>query len=75
MAENFFSPRTVTIAAGGTVTWSWTGTEIHNVTGSFGASETKKGITFSATFPAAGTYEYACTIHEASGMRGTVIVE
>ncbi|HEX6909792.1 MAG TPA: plastocyanin/azurin family copper-binding protein [Longimicrobium sp.] len=74
-----FSPASVTIAAGGTVTWTFTGGSRHNVTFSGTAPaggsipDTDAGGSASRTFTAAGTYNYSCTRH--SGMNGTVVVQ
>jgi len=35
----------------------------------------KPGATFSHTFKVAGTYRYACAVHETSGMIGTIVVK
>ena len=74
---NTFSPATVTIAKGGSVTWN-IGTRRHNVT--FFANpaaplniESATSVTQSRTFTAAGTYPYNCSLH--AGMTGTVIVQ
>ena len=74
---NTFSPSQVTIAKGGTVTWT-IGTRRHNVT--FFANpaaptniESTTSTTASRTFTAAGTYPYNCSLH--AGMTGTVIVQ
>jgi plastocyanin len=75
-----FSPATVTIAAGGTVTWQFTGSTRHNVTFTGSAPppggnvpDTDAGGSAQRQFPAAGTYTYSCTRH--SGMNGTVVVQ
>jgi plastocyanin len=73
-----FTPATITIAQGATVTWLIVG-NTHNVT--FGANKptggdapnTPSGGTIARTFPTAGTYSYQCTLH--TGMAGTVIVQ
>ena len=81
-----FAPPSVTITAGGTVTWTWSGAAPHNVTsdtGAFTASATQSSGTFSQTFNTPGTYYYHCTIHGAagngsslgSGMAGVVVVQ
>jgi plastocyanin len=74
-----FSPANVTIGAGGTITWQFTGSTRHNVTFS-GAQptggnipDTDAGGTAQRQFPTAGTYSYSCTRH--SGMNGTVVVQ
>ena len=72
-----FSPSSVTVAPGSTVTWQITG-GTHNVT--FGSNkptggdipDTDAGRQVSRAFPAAGTYDYQCTRH--SGMNGRVVV-
>ena len=74
-----FSPRSVTIAAGGTVTWTWDDSAdslLHNVTGDGFTSgdPTPKGR-YSFTFATPGTYTYFCVVHQSSGMRGTVTVQ
>ncbi|MEO7713190.1 MAG: plastocyanin/azurin family copper-binding protein [Gemmatimonadaceae bacterium] len=76
--SNTFSPAIVTINAGETVTWFFSGT-VHNVTFN-GAAPTggnipdqQVGASVSRTFPTAGTHNYECTRH--SGMTGTVIVQ
>ena len=72
-----FSPTSVTITKGGTVTWNNTGSTVHNVT--FTSSGAPAGIgnfssgSNSRTFPTSGTYSYQCTNH--SGMQGTVTVQ
>lgn len=71
-----FSPSTVTVAVGGTVTWTNNDGMTHNVTSSSGAFKSPNfggGATFTFTFTAAGTYNYTCTLH--GGMNGTVIVQ
>lgn len=74
-----FSPANVTIAAGGVVTWQFTGSSRHNVTFSGTAPtggnipDTDVGGSAARTFTAAGTYSYTCTRH--SGMNGTVVVQ
>jgi plastocyanin len=75
-SNNTFSPTSVTIAAGGTVTWQF-GNGTHNVTWT-GAQPPGGNIpdqtagTQSRSFPIAGSYGYQCTRH--SGMNGTVTV-
>lgn len=41
----------------------------------FDSGTLNQGQSFSQQFPVAGTYRYVCTIHEASGMIGTLTVE
>jgi plastocyanin len=74
-----FSPASVTIRTGGTVTWQFTGGTRHNVTFNGTAPpggnipDTDAGGSAQRQFPTAGTYAYTCTRH--SGMNGTVVVQ
>lgn len=71
-----------TVAAGQTVTWTWTGTggTPHSVQSqgspSFPSSATLSGsgMTYTATFATPGTYRYQCAIHPTQ-MTGTVVVQ
>jgi plastocyanin len=80
-----FSPASVTIPVGGTVRWRNTGTILHTVTSGTGSTGPSPGAlfddlalsggsTFEFTFTTAGTQPYFCRIHEAMGMKGTVVV-
>ncbi|MEP6831815.1 MAG: CHRD domain-containing protein [Gemmatimonas sp.] len=73
---NQFTPPTVTIATGGTVTWGFASV-LHNVTFSSGGAPSAipntSGQQVSRTFPTAGRFDYDCTLHP--GMTGTVIVQ
>jgi plastocyanin len=74
--DNSFSPDSVRVVAGGTVTWTWGGYDSHNVTFAtpgVGNSETQIMGTHDVTFAEAGTFEYQCTRH--SGMNGKVLVQ
>jgi plastocyanin len=74
-AARVFTPGSVDIAAGGTVTWSF-GTLAHTVTFQTAGSPADVPATTNdqipRSFPAAGTYQYICTIHP--GMAGRVVV-
>lgn len=77
--EDAFVPASVTIAAGGTVTWTMVDEE-HDVTwtgaapagGNIGRID--RGESVSRTFAAAGTYTYACDRHDGDH-GGTVTVQ
>lgn len=80
--SNFaFSPATIKVKVGGTVTWTNRDSVGHTVTSSEDDTNTmkldskllQKGETFTATFTEPGTYKYHCTPHP--HMMGTVIVE
>jgi plastocyanin len=71
----FFSPTSVTVATGDTVTWHNSGKEPHTATaddGSFDTGTINSGGSGSHTFNSAGTFSYICTIHP--NMKGTVRV-
>lgn len=75
--QNFaFSPQTLNVKAGDTVTWTnedSVGHKIASDTGSeLGSDTLQNGATYSHTFSAAGTYAYHCAIHPS--MKGTIVV-
>ena len=72
-----FSPKTVTIQAGESVSWSNNGKSPHTVTadgGSFDSGNLNPGQGYAHTFSTPGTYAYHCQYHQQLGMVGTVIV-
>jgi plastocyanin len=74
---NIFSPTTVTIAKGGSVTWT-IGARNHNVTFVQAAGvpanvPTTTNSTATRQFAQPGTFAYVCTLH--AGMVGTVVVQ
>jgi len=72
--DNQFTPGSVQVAVGATVTWTWVGSNRHDVTFPSGPSSiTQTTGTFSRQFPTAGTFTYSCTQH--IGMNGTVVVK
>ena len=71
-----FSPGTITINQGDTVTWVNDGPTPHSATASDGSFDTgvfPAGQSRSHTFAQAGTFAYICTPHP--NMRGTVVVQ
>lgn len=75
--NNFFSPRTLTINEGDTVTWLQRGQNHDTVStaGLWSSGILSAGETFSFTFDTAGTYSYYCTPHRSQGMTGTITVK
>lgn len=70
-----FTPSSLTVKAGTTVTWVNNDNITHTVTaddGSFTSGDLKYGNSYSHTFSTAGTYAYHCKYH--SSMTGSVIV-
>lgn len=76
MQNSAFSPATITVNKGDTVTWVNNDPMTHRVAaddGSFDLGDQANGASVSHTFTQAGTYAYHCTIHPF--MKGTVIVQ
>jgi plastocyanin len=69
-----FSPKSLTVKAGTTVTWTNHDSLTHTVTANQGAfnSPVLPGSSFSFTFTKAGTYAYHCMIHPS--MMATIVV-
>jgi amicyanin len=77
MANYAFSPASLTVTAGDTVTWTNTDQAPHDVTTtsapvSIHSPMLSKGQSWSYTFSTPGTYAYICSIHP--DMKATVIV-
>ncbi len=72
-----FSPSTLTISAGDTVTWTNMDSASHTITSDSGtelaSSSISNGGTYSHTFNTKGTFGYHCSIH--TTMKGTIVVE
>jgi plastocyanin len=59
-----YTPETLTIQAGATVTWVWQdGAIAHDVKGDGFQSKVMSEGTFSHRFDQPGTYDYLCTLH------------
>lgn len=71
----WFAPTPDTVAAGSTVTFSWSGAQ-HNIhwdtQGAPDSVATTSNSSATLTFPTKGTYNYHCTIHN---MTGVVVVQ
>ena len=73
--DNFFSPTTMTVAVGTTVTWTWSSANAHDVTFTDNVhSATQSSGSFSRQFTAAGSYDYMCSVHGAA-MSGRIVVQ
>jgi plastocyanin len=75
--QNFaFSPATITVQPGTTVTWTNKDTAAHTVTADSGTGPKSGNLnqnqTYSFKFDTAGTYAYHCEIHP--NMKATVVV-
>jgi plastocyanin len=76
IGDNFYSPASVSIGVGDTVTWANNGQAQHSATadnGSFDTGVFGPGVRRSHTFTQAGTFSYYCTVH-GQAQSGTVRV-
>ncbi len=76
IANMAFSPASLTVNAGTTVTWTNSDAMAHTVTAddnSFDSGNMAMGAKYSKVFSTPGTYTYHCTIHP--GMKGTIVVK
>lgn len=75
--QNFaFSPQTMTVKAGTTVTWTNQDTAAHNIKSSFdfNSKTLNKGDSYQFTFNEKGTFDYICGLHPLR-MKAKIIVE
>jgi plastocyanin len=74
-----FTPSQITVAKGGTVTWTNNDTTAHKVVddlsnvGGPNSGDIAPGATYSFTFNKTGSFQYHCSIHPS--MRGTIVVK
>jgi len=76
IANFHYSPPTLVVAAGTTVTWKNADDSPHSVrekSGKFKSAALDTDDTFSQTFTAPGEYDYICSIHPY--MRGKIVVK
>ncbi|HSJ51261.1 MAG TPA: cupredoxin domain-containing protein [Actinomycetota bacterium] len=77
--DNVFTPRTIRVAAGDSVTWRNDGRSPHTVVsdeGAFDSPVLEPGGVFSFTFDQTGAFPYHCSLHGAPGvgMGGLILV-
>jgi hypothetical protein len=73
MLDFSFSPASITVNVGESVTWVNAGEEPHNAVGdNFSTALLQAGKSGSKSFASAGTFSYICTVHPQ--MKGTVKV-
>jgi plastocyanin len=75
MLDNYYAPKSVTVTAGSTVTWTNGGRAMHTVTAkddSYDSGLVAAGGRYSRTYDDPGAYPYVCTLHP--GMEGVVLV-
>jgi plastocyanin len=67
VGDNFFSPKTMTVAKGTTITWKWVGDAPHNVkaTGAarFSSGSPRTSGSYRRTLRKSGTYRVVCVVH------------
>jgi plastocyanin len=74
-----FTPSQITVAKGGTVTWTNNDNTTHTVVddlsnvGGPHSGDIAPGSSYSFTFTKTGSFQYHCTIHPS--MRGTIVVK
>ena len=74
IANFAFSPASISINAGDTITWTNHDSVPHQIAGnSFGSSPLSNGQSYSFKFNSAGTYNYHCAIHPS--MTGIITVK
>ncbi len=87
VVDNSFSPSSITIIVGDTVSWTYTGASAHTTTCNGATSGTTfpsggttwdsgvffSGGSFKKAITVAGNYTYICTVHGVS-MSGTIVV-
>jgi plastocyanin len=77
-ASNYrFTPKSLTITKGSTVTWNWVN-GAHTVTfvkGKFNKALNSTHKSVSRTFKTPGTYKYYCSFHRNLGMTGKIVVQ
>jgi plastocyanin len=78
MSGMAFSPVTITVTVGTTITWKNNDGFAHTSTSNTGVWDTGNiaaGASATTTFKTAGTFPYTCTYHASMGMKGTVVVQ
>jgi plastocyanin len=77
--DMMFTPSQISVAVGGTVTWTNNDTTAHTVVDDLSnvdgpnSGDIAPGQSYSFKFTKAGSYQYHCSIHPS--MRGTIVVK
>ena len=79
ISDNKFTPVSLQVPVGSTVTWEWTGEFPHSVKGTFDGKEIQSPTltgtgTYLEAFQKAGTFSYQCGVH-GEAMKGTIVVQ
>jgi plastocyanin len=84
VADNYYSPKKLTVNLKSRITWKWTdeAADVHDVklvsapkgVKKFQSEPGSAGFTYSKTLTKPGTYKLICTFHEEDNMRMTIVV-
>jgi plastocyanin len=84
VADNFYSPKKLTVNLKSRITWVWTdeSADVHDVKlvsapkgfKKFQTEPASAGYTYAKTLTKPGTYKFICTLHEEDNMRMTIVV-
>jgi plastocyanin len=84
VADNFYSPKKLTVNLKSRITWKWTdeSADVHDVKlvsapkgfKKFQTEPGSAGFVYSKTLTKPGTYRFLCTFHEEDNMRMTIVV-
>jgi len=78
MSGSVFTPASITVTSGTTITWQNFDNIVHTSTSDSTRWDTgniNPGASATITFSTPGTFKYHCTYHRAMGMVGTIIVQ
>jgi plastocyanin len=84
VADNYYSPKKLTVNLRSRITWKWTdeAADVHDVklisapkgVKKFQSEPGSAGFTYAKTLTKPGTYKFICTFHEEDNMRMTIVV-
>jgi plastocyanin len=84
VADNYYSPKKLTVNLKSRITWKWTdeSADVHDVKlvsapkgfKKFQSEPGSAGFSYSKTLTKPGTYRFVCTFHEEDNMRMTIVV-
>lgn len=84
VADNFYSPKKLTVNLKSRITWKWTdeAADVHDVKlvsapkgfKKFQTEPGSAGFVYAKTLTKPGTYKFICTFHEDDNMRMTIVV-
>lgn len=79
ITDNLFTPATLTVPAGTSVTWQWSADGRHSVVGTFGTDRVQSPVhagsgEFTLSVSTPGTWQYECGVLGAA-MSGTIVVQ